>query len=41
LSQRFVDNLRQQNEVLKGHSLNETRRVGTRFQESFLKRFGD
>ena len=41
LSRKFAKPLLQQNEDLKGHSLNETRRVGTRFQEDLWKRLGE
>ena len=41
LSQRYADRLKQEDEILKGHTLNETRRVGTRFQEEYFKTLGE
>ena len=37
LSQRYAERLKQENEVLKDHPLDETRKVNTRFQTDFLQ----
>ena len=41
LSQRYAERLHQEDEILKDHTLNETRRVGTRFQEEFFKNLAE